>query len=443
MIEKTLNNKLPLIFAHIFLGFLVTLPFAPIIYSLLCVVVPIYLVVNTKNRNEEALILSAYLVGGEVLMRMTKGFVFYETGKYAVILLLLLGLVYGKFKQKFSIQYIFYLLLLLLGIVFTQVPEGESIRKAVLFNLSGPIGLGIAAIYFYKRPITRKQIMDSMFVLLLPLFSTVTYLYFRTPDVSEIVFGGDANFEASGGFGPNQVATVIGMGVFIITISIISKVKITGYIILDIFFLIYFSYRGLLTFSRGGIATAIVAVVSFCFFYIIYKKINAKVLFKYFFVVSFFLLSLWLYTSDVTGGMLNNRYTGKNAIGVQKDITSGRTKIFSVQFDNFLENPLGIGVGNGKYKRLDSTVKVTAASHNEVGRLLEEHGYIGFFLLILLMSIPFFNFFRGDFYQKGFILSFYLIWFLTINHSAMRIALPGFIYALSLIRITNYEEEDV
>ena len=52
-----------------------------------------------------------------------------------------------------------------------------------------------------------------------------------------------------------------------------------------------------------------------------------------------------------------------------------------------------------------------------------------------------FNFFRADYFQKSFIISFYVLWFLTINHSAMRIALPGFIYALSLIKITDYEEE--
>ncbi len=88
--------------------------------------------------------------------------------------------------------------------------------------------------------------------------------------------------------------------------------------------------------------------------------------------------------------MLNNRYTGKNASGVQKkDITTGRADIFAVQFENFLANPLGIGVGNGKYERKKSLKKVTAASHNEVGRLLEEHGFIGLLLLIIINYNPF------------------------------------------------------
>lgn len=138
--------------------------------------------------------------------------------------------------------------------------------------------------------------------------------------------------------------------------------------------------------------------------------------------------------------MLNNRYTGKNASGVQKeDLSSGRSDIIKGQFKNFLENPLGIGVGNGKYARLQE-VQVTGASHNEIGRLFEEHGYVGLIILILLLITPLLLLFNANNLQKAFLLSFYLIWFLTINHSAMRVALPGFVYALSLMKITEYEE---
>jgi O-antigen ligase len=348
----------------------------------------------------------------------------------------------GPFKQKFSVHYLFYILLLLLGIVFTQVPEGESLRKNIVFNLSGPIVLGICALYFYYRPIRKQELMDALFFMLLPLISMITYLYFRTPDLKEIVFGGAANFETSGGFGPNQVATAIGVGIVIIVIFLLLKEKLTGYIYLDVFFLIYFIYRGLLTFSRGGILTAIIALVLFSFFFILYKKISFHILFKYLLIIGFFIFSSWLYTSNVTGGMIDNRYTNKNARGIEKkDISTGRIDILFSQFVSFYEHPLGIGVGNGKYERIKSNERITAASHNEVGRLVEEHGFIGFLLLLLLLIIPLFNFFSGNNFQKGFIIMFYMMWFLTINHSAMRVALPGFMYALSLIRITNIEND--
>lgn len=439
MIKYILDNRLRIIVIHLVFGYLATFPFFPKLYGILVVFVPIVIIYLSKNENEESFIFSSYIVGVEVFIRMTGGLILYETGKYSVILFLVLGILLGKFKQVFSVQYVFYILLLLMGIAFTQVPEGESLRKNILFNLSGPIVLGVSAFYFYKRPISRKKLHDALFFMLLPLLSMVIYLYFRTPDLKEIVFNSEANFATSGGFGPNQVATAIGMGMFILTVFLLPQIKLSGFLFLDAIFLIYFSYRGLLTFSRGGIITAFISLLLFSIFYVIHKKISFNVFFKYLFVIFFFLTSIWVYTSGITGGMLENRYTGRNKLGVKEDISSGRLKIFEIQFDNFLTNPFGIGVGNGKYERRKQIEKVTGASHNEVGRLLEEHGLIGFFLLILLMTVPILNFINADFYGKAFISGFYIIWFLTINHSAMRIALPGFIYALTLITI--YDDE--
>jgi O-antigen ligase len=441
LIEKIAHNRVIFVGIHILIGYLCTFSFFPKIYTLVIFLIAIPQIIFKKNKNEEAFLFAAYLAAGEVFLRMTDGVILYETGKYGVILLLVLGVFVGKFKQKFSVSLTFYLLLLLLGIIFTRVPEGEYIRKAIAFNLSGPFVLGIAGLYFYKRSITKENLMNALFFMILPLFSMVTYLYFKTPDLKDIVFGGAANFATSGGFGPNQVATAIGLGIFIIAVFILMKERITRFLLLDVFLLLYFIYRGLLTFSRGGLITGVIALICFSLFYTLYKKISLASFITYVGIVVVFTIGIWLFTSNITGGMLDNRYTGKNASGVQKeDISSGRGDILAEQIKSFTENPLGIGVGNGKYKRLGVIGKVTAASHNEVGRLIEEHGIIGFIILLLLLLLPLANFWYGNNYQRAFISAFYLFWFLTINHSAMRIAFPGFIYGLSLINITHEKD---
>jgi O-antigen ligase len=224
-------------------------------------------------------------------------------------------------------------------------------------------------------------------------------------------------------------------------VFILTKERITGFLLLDVFLLLYFIYRGLLTFSRGGLITGVIALICFSLFYTLYKKISLASFITYVGIVVVFTIGIWLFTSNITGGMLDNRYTGKNASGVQKeDISSGRGDILAEQIKSFTKNPLGIGVGNGKYKRLGVIGNVTAASHNEVGRLIEEHGIIGFIILLLLLLLPLANFWYGNNYQRAFISAFYLFWFLTINHSAMRIAFPGFIYGLSLINITHEKD---
>lgn len=442
MVKYITNHKLLFIGIHILIGFLATFSWFPKIFGIAIVSVSAIIVFVSGNKDEEAFLLASYIVGAEVFVRMIKGFILYETGKYGVILLLTLGIIFGNFKQKFGVQYIFYLLLLALGIVFTQVPHGESIRKAVVFNLSGPVVLGVAALYFYLRPISKKQLLDGLFLMLLPLFSMVTYLYFRTPSLKELVFNTEANFQTSGGFGPNQVATAIGLGIFIIIIFMLMKKKISGFLLLDVALLIYFIFRGLLTFSRGGILTGTVAIIIFSFFYILYQKGSLQILLKYVLTGTVIFFAIWMYTSNITGGMLDNRYAGKNSKGIEKkDITTGRVGIIKHQFNSFITEPLGIGVGNGKYKReLSNNSKLTGTSHNEIGRLLEEHGIIGLVILVGLLIVPLFNFWVSNNYQRSFIIAFYLLWFLTINHSAMRIAFPGFIYALSLIIITDDEE---
>jgi hypothetical protein len=438
LIEKGLNNRASVIIIHIVIGYLCTLSFFPKLYGVISLLLGILILIRSKNENEEAIILSCYFIGSEVFLRMTEGFVLYEAGKYTVMSFLFLGIILNPKKQQSSIYFVVYIFLLFIGIAFSQIPIEESLRKAILFNLSGPFVLGVSGFYFYNRKIKKRELLNALFFMLLPLISMVTFLYFRTPDLKEIVFGGSANYDTSGGFGPNQVATVIGVGIFITALFILLKERITGFIIIDVLLFFYFIYRGLLTFSRGGIVTAIIALIAFSLFFILYNKATLITIIKYVFLGAIFLTATWIYTSNITGGMLDNRYSGKNARGVQKkDISTGRVAILESQMKNFVKNPLGIGVGSGKFKRLKGDAHVTAASHNEFGRLIEEHGIIGILILIGLIILPLINLSDSNGYQRGYIISFLLLWFLTINHSAMRIAFPGFIYALSLIKIID------
>lgn len=393
-------------------------------------------IIRLKNDNHRALYWAGFFVSLEVACRMTGGFVFWEFGKYANILLIVIGLLYNR-KLSIPIAYFIYILLLLIGIAFTNIPSGESIRSAIAFNLSGPIQLGVVAIYCYQEKLSKQILLDVLFYSLIGLLPILTILFFRTPSLEEIVFGSNSNFQTSGGFGPNQVSTMLGYGIFIIVILIVEKYKITGNRILDYILLAYFVYRALLTFSRGGVLTSIIAIILFLLVYLVTNRNFGINLFRYGVLGLVFIGGLYLYTSDITGGMLDNRYTNKNARGIEKeDITAGRADIFETQLENWLINPFfGIGVGSGKYKRLNEEEGITAAAHNEVSRLLEEHGLIGLICLFILLFTAFRSIMYQPFFNWGILFAFLALWFLTISHSAMRIAFPGFMYGLSLIQI--------
>lgn len=418
-----------------------------IVAKIICTLILVYAIfdiVSCKNKNNRSLMWVFYLMSAEVFFRMTGGLVSWEQIKYSTFLLLFIGVIVDKRSLQVPASYIFYILLLFIGISFTDVPDEASMRKAIVFNLLGPVLLGWCAIVFYKREIKLSRIYLALFYGTLPILSMVTYLYFRTPSLSELKFGGAANFAASGGFGPNQVATALGFGIFALSALIIARRKVTGFVILDVIILLYIIFRGLLTFSRGGMMTGVIALIVFAVFYALSNKNYVTIFFKYIIMALLFITAIWVYTSEVTGGMLTNRYTGKSASGVQKkDMTSGRTKIISYQYDNFMENPIfGIGVGNGKYSRIDSGKHITGASHNEMGRIVEEHGLIGLISLVFLLVVPILNLRTQSNVSRAFTLSFYLLWFLTINHSAMRIAFPAVVYGLSLLNITNDEEDE-
>lgn len=442
MIEKIVHNKLLFICIHLVIGFIATILPIGNIYTLLIIVTGIIIILISRNKNEEALYLLSYLVGAEIFIRSINGAILYETGKYGLILFSLLGIFLGPIKGKISISLLIYILLLSIGIMFTQVPTGESIRKAIAFNLSGPISLAIFALYCNFRHITIKELNQLLFFVLLPIFSMISLIYFKTPSLEDLVFTTSSNFDTSGGFGPNQVSTMIGGGTFIIAIFIILRVQLSKYLFLDIIFLAYFTYRGLLTFSRGGMLTAGVALAAFIGCIVLHKRLTLKKIFLYTSVSFALFMGVLLYTTNITGGLILNRYAGKNAKGIQKkDASAGRGAIFEGQLESFYESPFfGIGVGNGKYKRMESNLKVTAAAHNEISRLLEEQGLLGFIALLILLIKPLVNIYFGTMYQRSFLISFYLFWFLTINHSAMRLAFPAFVYGLSLIKIKTEHE---
>jgi len=160
-------------------------------------------------------------------------------------------------------------------------------------------------------------------------------------------------------------------------------------------------------------------------------------------LVALFGFALFVYTSNVTGGMLENRYANKNAAGATKsDFTTGRGTLFISEMSAFMEHPFfGIGVGGGKFYRMEE-LEIQAASHNEMSRLIAEHGLIGIVALFLLIMVPIRHMFKQPYLARAFLASFLIFWFLTINHSAMRIAFPGFIYGLSVAIIVFNEKEE-
>jgi len=430
------NRELFLLLLHIALGLLVfAIPFSSKLINVLVMAGSFLYVFSVKNKTYAILLSCAYLATSDVFFRMTNGLILYESRKYLLIVFAFIGLFYENSKSK-GYVYIIYVLLLLSTIVFTEYDLEEEIRKMIAFNLSGPISLGFFAFYCYKRKVTMQELSKILFYATLPVVSMLTYLYLYTPSTKEVVMSTGSNFATSGGFGPNQVATTLGIGIFVfITRLVLNKVTKTQSI-LEFLLLGACVFRGLVTFSRGGVLVALIAAAFFIA--ITFLRGNKALMFKINKMLIVFVLTgmgVWFYAVSQTSGMIENRYLNQNAAGIEKeDVSTGRVDIAALEFQAFLDNPIfGLGVGKSKHYRFEKT-GIKAASHNEIGRVLSEHGAFGLFAFLILFLTPLV--FRLQNRNNIYFYSFFLLWFLTINHSAMRIAFPSFIYGLCLLDVT-------
>ena len=398
----------------------------------------VFYIILKENRNNEALMAAAYIAGAEVFYRMNGAMVFYETGKYSVILFLLIGMFYKGTSAK-SIPFWIYLLILIPGIVMASITLDYDVvfRKAIAFNLSGPVCLGVSALYCYYKKISKDQFQTIIIMLLLPLVANMIYLFIFTPTIGEALRSGtNSNYVASGGYGPNQISTVMGLGAFLLcTRLFVVKNKLVN--IVDLILMLMMIFRAIVTFSRGGVITALFCVL--CFVIIFYYKrsrLEKLKLLNKFFILIISIVALWSYTALSTGGLITYRYTNRDSAGkLEDDITTGRAELVETELFGFINNPvLGVGVGKAKEIRSEEA-GVETASHNEISRLLSEHGLLGLIALLILIFVPilFWTKFKNNYY----FLAFMAFWFLTINHSAMRIALPGFVYGLALLYIVD------
>ena len=412
------------------------LPFLSKIYALLIPIVGFYIVYATKNKNNEVLLIVAYMVGVEVFLRMTGGNFNNEFVKVNVIFFMLLGMIYSNFSIN-SFVYWFFLILLIPGILVTSIlPDfSTDIRKVLVFNLSGPVCLAICAIYTFKRRILFADLQNILVLMGLPVVTTAVYLFLYNPSVREVVTGTQSNFDTSGGFGPNQVSTILGLGMFIFFTQLILFSKSKKIMLLNGILLIFISYRAVVTFSRGGVITAVVMIIGLLFLLYYFSNTKGKGKFSLVFLLTGLMaMGIWTYSSLQTNGLINKRYANQDARGrVKKDRLGGREEVMDSEFKLFLDNPiLGVGAGMGKKVRKE-TLGAEVASHNEISRMLSEHGLFGIFGLLLLLITPLILYMNNR--QHLYFLSFYVFWLLTINHAAMRTAAPAFVYALALLSV--------
>ncbi|MEO8209831.1 MAG: O-antigen ligase family protein [bacterium] len=366
------------------------------IYSLIIVVYGLYRIYTKKNADGAAHIMAAYVVGMEVLFRMNSGGLGYEYGKYATMLFLVTGSLVEVRKKKIPFVFILYIIILLPSILAADFPSLDRGRQLISFNLSGPVLLGISAIYFYRRKFSPASLRKLFLAMLYPITAMSIFVYFRSGSLENVNFTTESNFQASGGFGPNQVSTIFGLGILIIAASYFLNIRLFRIKYLNVILLMAFLIRGLATFSRGGVLAPMVAIV-LCIILMTFTDRRFQLRMNRI-VYTFLIICVvgflgFNYVNDVSGGRLEMRFKGVSQYNAERsNMFSGREEIFDQDIQIFQENALiGVGPGMAMEKR-GEIGGVEVAAHIEYSRLLAEHGIFGMVAILILVFFPVFVF---------------------------------------------------
>lgn len=395
----------------------------------------------SKNKTLYAAQVAAYLAGMEMILRMARIGLPHELTKYSIILVLFNGFIAHPGSAKGAWKFFVYFILLVLSapLVLT-IGDLDRARQLLSFNLSGPLCLAVSSFYFFRRVWDFEELASVLKQFLLPLTATIGWLLIDTPKLSEIEFGLTANFAASG-YGPNQMASLLGAGLLLIGLAFLFRIPIFRSRPVAIGLLILIAYRGLLTFSRGGmLAPVFILGLLVAYFFLTSGIFRMKFgrLLGIGLLLAVISVGVFMYINSKTDNALFKRYAGIQRNGERVSIekySSGRVQIMEIDTRIFLDNPVwGIGPGMGTSARLEYGYGVAVAAHIEFTRMFAEHGFFGIIAFLLLLGIPIQEYFRRRSIEtRFFLIACTLFTFSFMLHSATRIALPMFLYGLGFV----------
>jgi hypothetical protein len=392
-----------------------------LLYPIATVLVAFFIAANSK-RSDRIICAAAYVAGAEVVWRMTGGILFYELGKYIVLAMFLIALARLRQARPHVLALLFVVLLIPSSLISIRLLGLRDAREALSFNLAGPVMMGVAVWFLSHVSLTLEQWKRVLLTLVLPITGVAAVAVFGMASATVLHFGKGSNWATSGGFGPNQVSAVLGLGAFMsyfllmsMELKALQRLTIAGMLVLC-------TAQSALTFSRGGLYCAGGAVVLASLYLIQNPRTRGKLLFAAPLIYLLLTFVVWPQLDNFTGGALAARFENTD--------TTGRDRLAHIDLDMFRNNPIyGVGPGIGWYYR-------GYAAHTELTRLLAEHGIFGLGAIVVLLIIALHRFTEAKGrVEKALVVSFIgwaLLFMMTV---AFRLVAPGLVFALASVKL--------
>lgn len=426
-VSRDFKTTMGLILAHLPLGVILynTGSFA-LIHPIAAFAVGLAWAFKKRNRLDRVALAIGYLVGAEVLWRMARVPVPWEFGKYGAAAIMIVALI-NRRRNKIPQLPLIYFVALIPACIFPLVELTISDARGQLSsNLSGPFLLAVSCWFFAHVKTTPLRLRRVMVAILIPLLSVGCATLFYTVTAEQIQFTSESNFATSGGFGPNQVSAMLGLGVFVAAACLMSfKLDMKLKVVLAVS-ATFLAAQSVMTFSRGGIYNAVGASVALMLFQFRNFAEGVKRLIPMLGLVAVFTWLIFPSLDDFTGGKLQERFEDTG--------TTNRIDIAESDLAIFLEYPIwgaGVGLGN-EYRR--QLFGYGAGSHTEFSRLISEHGIFGFGALSCLCAMTVINIKRQQTtFGRALIVGVSVWGALFMINAGMRLAAPSFLWGLTFI----------
>ncbi|MCM3874270.1 MAG: O-antigen ligase family protein [Pyrinomonadaceae bacterium] len=381
-----------------------------------------------KSRPELVAYTGAYIMGAEVLWRMTRTPIFWEFGKYAVVTLFVVSIVARRRLKPPPLPLLYFALLLPSVLLTAGSMSFETARQQLSFNLSGPLALMASAWFFSQIELSKEKVLRLFSALIGPIVGIAALAILSTLTHQGLQFTGASNKVTSGGFGPNQVSTILGLGALAAYFYMLERGVSHSFRLLTLFILVVFTAQSAMTFSRGGLYIAAGSALAGSLFLARSNRTRIKL------VLGVAIISTIGYYLVLP--RLDAFSQGKLSARFQNSKTTGRDHLAAVEFEAWQKNPiLGLGPGGAeplRHKLLHSSGDELMASHTEYTRLVAEHGILGLNALLLLLLAGVSSLRRANTLENKARITSFLVWSsLFMAFYGMRLVAPSFIFGLA------------
>lgn len=362
----------------------------------------------------------AYIGGSEILWRIGKAAVPWEYVKYATVVLLVITLARVR-KLRWDWLAVTYFALLIPSTLmsFSEQPF-EFARQQISFNLSGPLLLAAATWFFaYLRP-SRADIQRLFLAILAPVSSLALIALTKTASLDNLTFSDASNFQTSAGYGPNQVSTVLGLGVLLaLLLALLIESGIRSRLTYGAVALIL-GVMSALTFSRGGLFGALGAIAIASPFLVQGARSRIALVIGAVALVGTVQAVILPRLDALTEGELSVRFEDVDP--------TGRDVLVKTELETFVQHPF-LGIGPASLVQFGGEL---TAVHTEFSRLPAQHGIFGVFALAVMGLLAWRATIRQRNAAARALTVALLAWsLLTMGHAAMRLAVTPLAFGMA------------